>query len=207
MCGGSWSFRVLRRPASRCRCLATAGLSTLLGTQLHGTPARRGIPRRPSNQTFVAVPKLKKKHISSTTVSTTNISMNDFHNRLFSLHKSHLVQTPILQKCRTLFQCEVSCIRDGMTLVQVILSHVFVVYNDELLRHCFTLRVHNGLPRSIKRFFLFQRNVLGLLMKETWLKLMCLSPRGYNGLPLSIIHRLISFPLLRRPTLSSSHLE
>ena len=44
--------------------------STLLGTQLHGTPARRGIPRRPSNQTFVAVPKLKKKHISSTTVST-----------------------------------------------------------------------------------------------------------------------------------------
>ena len=58
----------LRRPASRYRCLATAGLFD--GTELHGTPARRGIPRRPSNQTFVAVPKLKKKHISSTTVST-----------------------------------------------------------------------------------------------------------------------------------------
>ena len=58
----------LRRRASRCRCLATAGL--IEGTELHGTPARRGIPRRPSNQTFVAVPKLKKKHISSTTIST-----------------------------------------------------------------------------------------------------------------------------------------
>ena len=40
------------------RYLATAGL--LDGTQLHGTPARRDIPRRPSNQTFVAVPKLKR---------------------------------------------------------------------------------------------------------------------------------------------------
>ena len=58
----------LRRPASWYRCLATAGF--LDGTELHGTPARRDIPRRPSNQTFVAVPKLKKKHISSTTVST-----------------------------------------------------------------------------------------------------------------------------------------
>ena len=62
----------LRRPASRYRCLATAGLFD--GTQLHGTPARRGIPRRPSKQAFVAVPKLKKKHISSTTVSTTIVS-------------------------------------------------------------------------------------------------------------------------------------
>ena len=51
----------LRRPASRHRCLATAGLFDIfLGTQLHGTPARRGIPRRPSNQTFVAVPKFKR---------------------------------------------------------------------------------------------------------------------------------------------------
>ena len=40
------------------RYLATAGLFD--GTQLHGTPARRDIPRRPSNQTFVAVPKLKR---------------------------------------------------------------------------------------------------------------------------------------------------
>ena len=38
--------------------LATAGLFD--GTQLNGTPARRDIPRRPSNQTFVAVPKLKR---------------------------------------------------------------------------------------------------------------------------------------------------
>ena len=40
------------------RYLATAGLFD--GTQLHGTPARRDIPRRPSNLTFVAVPKLKR---------------------------------------------------------------------------------------------------------------------------------------------------
>ena len=40
------------------RFLATAGLFD--GTQLHGTPARRDIPRRPSNLTFVAVPKLKR---------------------------------------------------------------------------------------------------------------------------------------------------
>ena len=40
------------------RCLATAGLFD--GTQLHGTPARRDIPRRPSNLTFVAVPKSKR---------------------------------------------------------------------------------------------------------------------------------------------------
>ena len=48
-----------RGPASRwSRYLATAGLFD--GTQLHGTPARRGIPRRPSNLTFVAVPKFKR---------------------------------------------------------------------------------------------------------------------------------------------------
>ena len=40
------------------RYLATAGL--FHKTQLHGTPARRDIPRRPSNQTFVSVPKLKR---------------------------------------------------------------------------------------------------------------------------------------------------
>ena len=40
------------------RFLATAGLFD--GTQLHGTPARRDIPRRPSNLTFVAVPKMKR---------------------------------------------------------------------------------------------------------------------------------------------------
>ena len=40
------------------RYLATDGLFE--GTQPHGTPARRDIPRRPSNQTFVAVPKLKR---------------------------------------------------------------------------------------------------------------------------------------------------
>ena len=48
----------LRRPASRYRCLASASLFD--GTELHGTPARRDIPRRPSNLTFVAVPKLKR---------------------------------------------------------------------------------------------------------------------------------------------------
>ena len=31
---------------------------------------------------------------------------------------------------------------------------------------CFSLSIHNGLPRSIMRFFLFQNNVLGLLMRE-----------------------------------------
>ena len=30
--------------------------------------------------------------------------------------------------------------------------------------------------------------------------LVCLSPRSYNGLPRSIIHRFVSFPLLRRPS-------
>ena len=40
------------------RFLATAGLFD--GTQLHCTPARKDIPRRPSNLTFVAVPKLKR---------------------------------------------------------------------------------------------------------------------------------------------------
>ena len=40
------------------RYLATAGLFD--GTQLHGTPARRDIPRRPSNLTFVAVPTIKR---------------------------------------------------------------------------------------------------------------------------------------------------
>ena len=37
-------------------------------------------------------------------------------------------------------------------------------------------------------------------MKETWLGLVCLSTRGHNGLPRSIIHRFVSFPLLRRPS-------
>ena len=58
----------------------------------------------------------------------------------------------------------------------------------------------NKLHRSVMRFFLFHNNVLGLLMRETWLGLVCLSPRVYNGLPRSIIHRFASFPLLRRPS-------
>ena len=80
----------------------------------------------------------------------------------------------------------------------------FVVSNDELLWPCFSVRVHNGLPRSITRYYLIHNGlrcsiVLGLLMKETKLGLACLSLRCYNGLPRSIIHRFISFPLLRRP--------
>ena len=73
MCGNLRVMVVpcLRRPASRYRCLATALFD---GTELQGTPARRDTPRRPSNQTFVAVPNLKKKkHISSTTVSTSHV--------------------------------------------------------------------------------------------------------------------------------------
>ena len=36
-------------------------------------------------------------------------------------------------------------------------------------------------------------------MKESWLGLVCLSPRGYNVLLRSIIHRFVNFPRLRRP--------
>ena len=62
----SCSLPGLRRPFRGVRrvmvvpCLqwATAGLFD--GTELHGTPARRDIPRKPSNQTFVAVPNLKR---------------------------------------------------------------------------------------------------------------------------------------------------
>ena len=64
----------------------------------------------------------------------------------------------------------------------------------------FSLRDHNGLPRSIMSFFFFQNNVLGLLKRETWLELVCPCPRSDNGKPRSIIHRFISFPLLRRPS-------
>ena len=66
-------------------------------------------------------------------------------------------------------------------------------------------RAHNGLPSSFIRFFLIHNGlpcsvVLGLLMTETWLELVCLCPRGDNGLYRSIIHRFVSFPLLRRPS-------
>ena len=54
--------------------------------------------------------------------------------------------------------------------------------------------------RSIMSSFFFRNNVLGVLMRETWLELVCPCPRGDNGLPRSIIHRFISFPLLRRPS-------
>ena len=166
------------------------------------------------------------------------------------------------QSCRCveiLFQCEIFCIRVGMTLVQVILSHeygwfqccrhehspfhrmffsvfcnihrrsflsfshsiihpvsewsgshwqfwfCFVVSNDELLWPCSSLRYHNGLPRSITRYYIVHNGlrwsiVLGLLMKETRLGLFCLSPRGHNGLPRSIAHRSVSLALLRRPS-------
>ena len=76
----------------------------------------------------------------------------------------------------------------------------FVISNDELLWPCCSLRVHNGLLRFIMRFFLFHNNVLGLLMKETCLGLVCLSPRSYNGLHRSTTHPSVSFPLLRRPS-------
>ena len=68
----------------------------------------------------------------------------------------------------------------------------------------FSLRYHNGLLRSLTRFCLEHDGlpssiVLGLLMKGTWLGLVSLSPRSYNGLDRSITHRFVSFPLLRRP--------
>ena len=58
--------------------------------------------------------------------------------------------------------------------------------------------VHNGLRCSI---------VLGVLMKETWLGLVCLSPRGHNGLPRSITHRFVSLHSWEDQALLSSHLE
>ena len=76
----------------------------------------------------------------------------------------------------------------------------FVVSNDELLYPCASLRANNGSPRSIMSFFFFQNNVLGLLMKETWLKLVCPCRRAKNGSHRSIIHQVISFPLSRRPS-------
>ena len=74
----------------------------------------------------------------------------------------------------------------------------FVVSNDELLWHCSSSRADKGCHRSIMSFCFFQNNVLGLLMRETWLELVCSCPRGDNGCPRSIIHQFISFPLLRR---------
>ena len=67
---------------------------------------------------------------------------------------------------------------------------------------------HNGLPRSILRYYLIHNGlscsiVLGLLMKDTWLGLVCFFWRGHNGLPRSIIHRSVCFPLLRRPSFVS----
>ena len=55
--------------------------------------------------------------------------------------------------------------------------------------------------RSIMKFSLIHNNGLGLLVQEIWLGLVCLSLKGYNGLPRSIIHRRVSFPLLRKPSL------
>ena len=61
----------LRRPASRCRGpWRPQAFSTDFSCMAH---PREGILRRPSNQAFVAVPKLKKKHISSTTVSNNQV--------------------------------------------------------------------------------------------------------------------------------------
>ena len=76
----------------------------------------------------------------------------------------------------------------------------FVVSNDELLWHCSSMRADNGCLRSIMSFFFFQNNVLGLLMRETWLELVCPCRRSDNGFLRSIIHQFISFPLLRRPS-------
>ena len=133
------------------------------------------------------------------------------------------------QSCRYvehLFRCEVFCIRDGMTIVQVILSNEYCRFqcyrhehspyqrmffsvfcnihrrsfwsfphliihlfkndpgptdnsnsvssfpNDKLLWPCSSLRDHNGLPRSVTRYYLVHSGLrcsimLGLLMKET----------------------------------------
>ena len=171
------------------------------------------------------------------------------------------------QYCRYvehLFQCEVSCIRDGMTIVQVFLSHeyclipmlqdlnilhiiecfssfsaifikdrfcffshlimsprfkrwsgshwqfwfCFIVSNDELLWPCFSLRVHNGLSRSIIRFFLSHNNVLGLLMKETWLGLVwSLTKEVTRSAPFLSSTNSSAFHSWEDQALSSSHPE
>ena len=55
-----------------------------------------------------------------------------------------------------------------------------------------------GFPQRIAPFY---RAGSSREKKKTWLGLVCLSPRSYDGLPRSIIHRFVSFPLLRRPSL------
>ena len=94
----------LRRPASRCRCWATAG--HFEGTELHGTPARRDIPRGPSNQTFVAVPKLKKKHISSTTTSTNSFTIAELVQQEAIAREGPLYSEAFFHLLRTVMQGE-----------------------------------------------------------------------------------------------------
>ena len=53
---------------------------------------------------------------------------------------------------------------------------------------CSSLRTNNGLPRSIMSFFFFPNNVLGLLMRESWLELVCPCLRANSGCLRSIIN-------------------
>ena len=81
----------------------------------------------------------------------------------------------------------------------------FIVSNDKLLWPHF-LGITTGCPVLSWGSSSFTMDwrcsiVLGPLMKETWMGLVCLSPRSHNGLLRSIIHRSVSFPLLRRPSL------
>ena len=68
MCVGSWSFRACGGLPRGIAAWRPPTLSRELSCMAH---PREGVFRAGrQNQTFVAVPKLKKKHISSTTVST-----------------------------------------------------------------------------------------------------------------------------------------
>ena len=55
----------------------------------------------------------------------TDISMNDSPNQLFPILRSHLVQTPSRRYVEHFFECEICRVHNGLTIVQVIISHEY----------------------------------------------------------------------------------
>ena len=74
----------------------------------------------------------------------------------FPIQRSLLVQTPILSICRThLFECEICCVREELTIVQVILSHEYYWFHCYSHEHSPNHRMFLSIFCNIRNPFVF----------------------------------------------------
>ena len=114
-----------------------------------------------------------------------------------------------------MFECEICCVRDGLTIVWVILCHEYRWFQCWRHAHSPYHRMFIAIFCNIhwRSFLPFSHLIIHPIQewsgsqRQIWFcfivpndELLCSSLRAMNGFHRSIIHQFITFPLLRRPS-------